>query len=73
MKKLFRENRGGGVGSDPPGGGGLRNSFGMFFAQFNIRVFTGHQIQNFAKFPNYMTWLHIIRIIPVPIRAKAKF
>ena len=27
----------------------------------------------FPKFPNYMTWLHIISIISVPVRATSKF
>ena len=52
----------------------LRETFSnYFFAQVNIKVTTGHHSQTFPKFPNYMIWLHIIRIILVSIRAAYKF
>ena len=60
-KKIFHKNRrGGGVHQPPP-------------VPARVKVITGHQRQNFPKFPNDMTWLHIIRTISVPIRATTKF
>ena len=50
----------------------LRNA-STSLCEVKIEVTRGHQGQNFPKFPNYMTWLHIIRIISVPVTATSKF
>ena len=44
-----------------------------FSLEVKIEVTRGHQGQNFPKFLNYMTWLHIMRIISVPVTATSKF
>ena len=44
-----------------------------FLCEVKIEVTRGHEGQNFPKFPNYMTWLHIMRIISVPVTATSKF
>ena len=62
---------------------GKRHSIGLnkalekvqksFLCEVKIEVTRGHQGQNFPKFPNHMTWLHIMRIISVPVTATSKF
>ena len=50
-----------------------RESTKVILCEVKIEVTRGHQGQNFPKFPNYMTWLHIMRIISVPVTATSKF
>ena len=62
LRQPGAEITGGGVQTPPPPQQAVENPE----AQRLVKVTTSHQSQNVPKFPNDVTWLHIIRIISVP-------